>query len=262
MNTISIAFQSGSILLREGLEAMLVIAALAAFLRKAGANEHLKWLYGGALVAIAASIGAAALLERYFGGMHDDRIEAVVMFVAAGLMLYMSGWLFLRQKPAAWTAELKQAADRAITRGTTISLAVLAFLSVFREGAEAVLFLHATARSTGGWGLGLMIGLVVAAAALVALFIVMQWLAYRLPLKPVFIATSAFLFVMGLRFIGLGIQECQEQVIVPVHSVSLPQWLIDVGLNPSWEAIGTQAVVGAIAVLSTLGLMRMRTSAA
>jgi high-affinity Fe2+/Pb2+ permease len=67
---------------------------------------------------------------------------------------------------------------------------------------------------------------------------------------------------MGLRFIGLGIQECQEQVIVPVHSVSLPQWLIDVGLNPSWEAIGTQAVVGAIAVLSTLGLMRMRTSAA
>ncbi|MEQ1614333.1 MAG: hypothetical protein ABL904_16415 [Hyphomicrobiaceae bacterium] len=69
---------------------------------------------------------------------------------------------------------------------------------------------------------------------------------------------AALLFIMGLRFIGLAIQECREQVSVPVHSVPLPLGLIDIGLNPSWEAIGAQAVVGALAVLSTAWLMRLR----
>lgn len=258
MTGLSAAIQSGSILLREGLEAMLVIAALAALLRKAGAERHVKWLYAGALAAIAASFVAAAVFEQFFGGAHDDRLEAVVMGVAAVLLLYMSGWLFLKQNPASWTAHLKQAAERAITTGTTVSLALLAFLSVFREGAETVLFLHAAARADGGWSFGMIAGLGVAAIFLVALYVAMQWLALRLPLRPVFVATSALLFVMGLRFVGLAIQECQEQVLVPVHPVGLPQWLIDAGMNASWEAIGAQTVIGAIALLSTLSLMRMR----
>ncbi len=94
-----------------------------------------------------------------------------------------------------------------------------------------------------------------------ALFAMMQRLAFKLPLKPVFIATSALLFIMGLRFIGPAIQECQEQVSFPVHSVPLPQGLIDIGLNPSWEAIGAQAAAGALAVLSTAWLMRLRVAA-
>jgi len=262
MNGIPAALQSGSILLREGLEAMLVIAALAAFLRKSGAARGLRMLYAGALLAVVASFAAAAVFETYFNGLHDDRLEGGIMALAAVLMLYMSGWLFLRQDPNAWKAELKQAAERALGAGTAVSLGLIAFLAVFREGAESVLFMHATAKTAGGWSVGLIGGIVGAAVLLAVLYVAMQWLALRLPLRPLFLITSAFLFVMGLRFFGGAIQECQEQVLVPVHSAGLPQWLVEIGANPSWEAIGSQALIATVAVLSTLGVMRRRTGTA
>ena len=104
MNEVSAALQSGLILLREGLEALLVIAALAAFLKRAGVPEKVKPLYLGAGLAILASFGAAVVFELFFGGEHNDFMEAGVMVIAAALMLYMSGWLFLRQDPKAWMA--------------------------------------------------------------------------------------------------------------------------------------------------------------
>lgn len=94
-----LALEAGLILLREGLEALLIVTALAAAMRRAGAHERLRPLYIGAILAVIASLIAAWIFQIYFDGTHDDRIEAVVLFVAAALMLYMSGWLFLRQDP-------------------------------------------------------------------------------------------------------------------------------------------------------------------
>src|SRR4051812_44061737 len=149
MNGFAAALQSGSILLREGLEAMLVIAALAAFLRRIGALRQVKELYLGAIAAVVASIGAAFVFEIYFNGAHDDRLEAAVMIIASGLMLYMSGWLFLRQDARSWQAHVQRSAEQAISRGTVLSIALIAFFAVFREGAETLLFLHALAGSSG-----------------------------------------------------------------------------------------------------------------
>jgi high-affinity iron transporter len=257
MNALSEALQSGSILLREGLEALLVIAALAAFLTRVGVPEKVKPLYIGAGLAILASLGAAVVFEVFFGGEHNDFMEAGVMVIAAVLMLYMSGWMYLKQDPKAWMGELRRSAERALDSGTTISLGLIAFLAVFREGGETVLFLHALAKTSGGWSFGLIAGLVVAALCLVAIFYAMQKLALMLPLRPVFLVTSAFLFIMGLRFVGGAIQEMQEQTIVPYTAAPIPHWLEQLGVNPTWEALGAQLVIAAIAVASTLAL-RMR----
>jgi len=257
MNALSEALQSGSILLREGLEALLVIAALAAFLTRAGVPEKVRSLYVGAGLAILASLGAAVVFEVFFGGEHNDFMEAGVMVIAAVLMLYMSGWMYLKQDPKAWMGELRRSAERALDSGATISLGLIAFLAVFREGGETVLFLHALAKTSGGWGFGLIAGLVVAALCLVAIFYAMQKLALMLPLRPVFLVTSAFLFIMGLRFVGGAIQELQEQTVVPYTAAPIPHWLEQLGVNPTWEAIGAQLVIAAIAVASTLAL-RMR----
>lgn len=257
MGLISDALQSGSVLLREGLEAILVIAALAAFLRKAEADSAVRWLYAGAIGGIVASIAVAAAFEAFFDGVHDDRVEAVVLAFAAAMMLYMSGWLFLRQNPAAWTSDLKQAANAVGTRAT-LSMAVIAFLAVLREGAETALFLHATARTANGWTPGIVTGIVAAFALLVLLVIAIVWLAVRLPLRPLFVATSAFLFLMGLKFIGAAIQECQEQVLLPMHPADVPHWLIDAGINPSWEALSMQLLVAAMAALGLLAMQRTR----
>ena len=226
-------------------------------LRRAGAPEALKPLYLGALAAIVASFGAAIVFELFYNGAHDDRVEALVMAVAAALMFYMSGWLFLRQDPRAWQAELKQLADKALASKTVWSLAAIAFLAVFREGGETVLFLHATATSVGGWGFAMIAGLVVATVALAVIYVGMQWLALKLPLRPVFLITSAFLFVMALRFVAGAVQEMQEQELVSLHTVRVPDWLQAVGVSASWEGMGIQIAVAAAAVLSTL-LLAMR----
>ena len=103
---VSAFIQSAMILLREGLEAMLVIAALAAYLDKAGAGR-LPALYAGAALAIVASIVVAWLFEVFNSGTHNDVLEAAIMLLAAALMLYVSGWLFVRQDPQAWQQMLK-----------------------------------------------------------------------------------------------------------------------------------------------------------
>jgi hypothetical protein len=110
--------QSAVILLREGLEALLILAALAAYLIKADARDRLPALYAGALLAIAASLITAWLFEVFNNGAHSDLFEAFVILAAAALMLYVSGWLLLRQDPKAWQRYLHEKADAALARRT------------------------------------------------------------------------------------------------------------------------------------------------
>ncbi|GJE29303.1 FTR1 family iron permease [Methylobacterium organophilum] len=245
--------QAFTILFREGLEALLVIAALAAFLRRAGASERIVPIYLGAIAAIVASFGMAWVFETFYDGIHSDLFEAAVMIAAAVLMFYMSGWMFIRQDPKAWQADLNRLAERALGAGTVISLAGIAFLAVFREGAETVLFLHALAKGGNGFDASLLSGLGVAALALVAMFVAMQWLALRLPLRPMFVITSAFLFFMGLRMIGEAFQELQEQQLISYNTDGVPAFVSEWGLsNGSWEALATQGAILAVAVAAGL----------
>lgn len=242
--------QAAMILLREGLEALLVLAALAAYLHKAGASGRLSALYSGAGAAILASLVAAWLFQVFNDGAHNDIVEGFVILAAAALMLYVSGWLLVRQDPRAWQSYLKQQADGALAKGSALAIALLAFLAVFREGAETVLFIYALANTSGGWSAGLLGGLIAGAIGLVILFYFINFVATRVPLRPLFVVTSAFLFVMALKFIGDGIQEFQEQLIVPSNPVGTMAWLLDVGFNPTREALVAQAAVMLFAVVT------------
>jgi high-affinity iron transporter len=252
----SVFVQSAIILLREGLEALLVLAALAAYLDKAGARERLRELYVGAGLAIGASLVAAWAFSAFNNGAHSDILEGVVILMAAALMLYVSGWLLLRQDPKAWQHYLKTKADEALAKSAGLAVGVLAFLAVFREGAETVLFIYALAKTSGGWSAELIAGLVAAALALVVLFFVINTVARRLPLRPVFIVTSAFLFLMAIKFIGEAIQEFQEQQLVSYTEIKSSGVLEALGLNPSLEAVGAQLMVIVLAILTFIVLDR------
>ncbi len=259
MSLLSSALQSGSILLREGLEAMLIIAILAGVLTKSGLGARVRQLYWGAAAAVVASLGMAVVFATLFNGGHSDWLEAGVMAVAAGLMFYMSGWLYLKQDPKALAAHLKQGADRAILAGAGFSFFSLAFLAVFREGAETMLFLQALAKTEGGWNLGLALGVVASFGLLAVAYALMQRATLKLPLRPVFLITSAFLFVMGLRFVGAAIQELQEQQIVGFDETPFGDALSSLGFNPTWEAVLPQL---AVIVVAALGAMALRMRAA
>ena len=115
--------QAAVILLREGLEAMLVIAALAGYLTKAGAGHRIQALYGGSLAAVGASIIAAWLFAVLNSGEHSDVLEGIVILFAASLMLYVSGWLMVKQDPRGWQDYLAHKADSALAQDTVWAVA-------------------------------------------------------------------------------------------------------------------------------------------
>lgn len=235
--------EAASIVLREGLEAVLVLAALAAYLTKVDAGHRLTALWTGAAAALVASIGTAWVFERFYNGTHSDVLEAVMIFIAAGLMFYVSGWLFVKQDPRAWHEFLRSRADAALAKSSGLAVALLAFFAVAREGGETILFLHTLAKTSGGWGSAVVGGIAVAFVGIAVLMAIVLKTTRRLPLRATFIVTSAFLFVMGLKFVGEGLQELQEQAIVPYDLLPHSDVLTSVGLNPTWEAVGTQLAI-------------------
>lgn len=243
-----VAVDSFFILLREGLEALLVIAALAAFLQRAGEGHRRIALLWGSLAALCASLLAAWIFHQYFGGAHDDLTEAIVMSVAAGLLLYVSGWLWLRRDPEGWKRHLQRQADRALQADGPWLLAGIAFLAVFREGAETILFLHAVAAEAEAGTAGMPLGLGAAALLLALIYLAMTKLALRLPLRPVFAVTSGILFLLGLRFIGGALQEFQEIGWLPYDYIDLPGWAVQAGVNPTIQALGLQGALLAAAL--------------
>lgn len=247
--------QAAVILLREGLEAMLVIAALAGYLNKVGAGHRIQALYGGALAAVGASIIAAWLFAVLNSGEHSDVLEGIIILVAAGLMLYVSGWLMVKQDPKGWQDYLAHKADTALAQDTVWAVGALAFLAVFREGAETVLFINALATTEGGWSGGLFAGLGVATLGLVVLFYFINLIAQKIPLRPLFIITSAFLFAMAIKFIGEAVQEFHEQTILPYTELKGVSWLGNLGLNPTLEALSLQLIVILFA-LATYSVVR------
>ncbi len=242
--------EAASILLREGLEAILVLAALAAYLTRAEAQDRLSALWLGAALALLASIAAAWVFEQFYSGAHSDIFEGVIIFVAAVLMFYVSGWLFLKQDPRAWQDYLKKQTDKALSAQSAYLIGALAFFAVVREGGESILFLHVLAKTNGGWTAQLISGIVAAFLALAILFWIIVKTTRRLPLRAVFLATSIFLFLMGLKFVGEGLQEFQEQALISYDMAPGANLLTAIGLNPTWQALGAQAAIILIASLS------------
>lgn len=249
-------FESAAIILREGLEAMLVLAALAAFLSRSGEAKRTTPLYWGAALAVAASILLAWTFQQFNNGMHDDLLEGVVLLIAAALMFYVSGWLFLKQDPRNWQAYLKSQTAKATAAGSGAAIGLLAFLAVFREGAETALFLHALAKTKGGWSLDLAIGISIATIGLAAIWYVITKTTQRLPLRSVFLLTSAFLFVMALRFVGQAFQEFQEQSLLSYHPAPFARAIEAIGFNATWEAVGTQLLLMGLSAVAAIWTVR------
>ncbi len=176
-------------------------------------------------------------------GEHSDIMEGIIILIASGLMLYVSGWLMVKQDPRGWQDYLAQKASHALAQDTVWAVAALAFLAVFREGAETVLFINALATTEGGWSAGLFAGLGVATIGLVVLFYFINMIAQRIPLRPLFIITSAFLFAMAIKFIGEAVQEFQEQSLLPFTELKSLSWFDAIGLNPTVEALSAQLLV-------------------
>ena len=201
------------IIVREGLEAILVIAAIIAYLVKSGNSRSVKNVYIGAAAGIAASFAAAAVLawakQAFVGaGLAQEIIEGITALIAVCVLFYVSNWMISKAEAASWSRFIDGKVQASVEQGSSFALAFTAFLSVFREGAEVVLF-YQPMLSEGNPGM-VWAGFGAGCVLLVFVYLAITKLSIKLPIKVFFTATSILMAVMCVSFLGSGIKELAE----------------------------------------------------
>lgn len=201
------------IIIREGLEAILVIAAIIAYLTKSGNTRNLKNVYIGAGAGVIASFIAAAILgwaKQAFvsAGLAQEIIEGITALIAVCVLFYVSNWMISKAEAASWSRYIDGKVQSSVEQGSSFALAFTAFLSVFREGAEVVLF-YQPMLSEGNPGM-VWAGFGAGCVLLVFIYLAITRLSIKLPIKVFFTATSILMAIMCVSFLGSGIKELAE----------------------------------------------------
>ena len=247
LSPVNLFFQSFVLMLREGLEAILIVGALLTFLTRTGAGHRRRDIHIGVGAAVGASLLTAAVLETVFQVTPGRReaIEGLTMVVATIVLFYVSYWLLSKMEVVKWNSFVKSKVQDAVTSGSSLALASAAFLAVYREGFETVLFYKALFVSGGAGGtvMPVVSGIIAGAAILVVVYFAINRFGVRLPLKPFFGITSAFLYYMAFVFAGKGIAELQEGGLVPTTILSWAPRVPSLGIYPTLESLSAQAVL-------------------
>ena len=250
------AFFTGSfgqafiILLREGLEAILVVAAIIAYLVKAGMRDRIKLIYAGLVLGLVGSGVVAVLFAVLYDSAdsHQEILEGVVALVAMAMLLFTSNWMLSKSSVSAWNAYVRDKTESSISTGGFWALASLSFLAVFREGAETVLFYEALFTMNPSGAASIWQGFAAAAVCLVLIFLLIRFTSVKIPLRPFFAITSVIMAVLVVIFAGGGVHALVEGDVVPASYV--PGWpTYDyLGLYPYKQTVVAQVVMAIVVI--------------
>ncbi len=247
------------IIVREGLEAILVIAAIIAYLVKSGNRRSVRNVYIGAAAGIAASFAAAGVLawakQAFVGaGMAQEVIEGITALIAVCVLFYVSNWMISKAEAASWKGFIDSKVQSSVEQGSSFALAFTAFLSVFREGAEVVLF-YQPMLSEGNPGM-VWAGFGAGCVLLVFVYLAITKLSVKLPIKVFFTATSILMAVMCVSFLGSGIKELAEgnvfDLALRVPGVPENDVIQIFGIYPWLETLLPQLVLSVVLLVTFL----------
>ncbi|WP_298643226.1 FTR1 family protein [uncultured Cardiobacterium sp.] len=266
---IALFIASLTIILREGLEALLIVAAVIAYIHKSGHSDKQKVITGSVLWALAASVVTALLFKWLLANAAAGReiLEGVTMLIATAMLFGMSYWLLSKVEAQHWKAYLQKKIGTSLSQGSLIGLWLTSFLAVYREGAETVLFyfaLAAEAKTALDYGY-LAGGFAVGVIALAVIYLIMRYSVVRLPLKPFFMFTGIFMYLMAFIFAGKGVGELIEgKAFTPTligDGTLFPAWMNSwLGIAPYWETLLPQIVL-LLAALFALWVLFFRNKA-
>ncbi len=259
----SLLLYSLMIIVREGLEALLIVAAIVAYMVKNNHQDKLPLIRQSVIVALVASVVTAVIFQLLFtnSGASRELLEGITMLIAVVMLFFMSYWLLSKVEARHWKAWLEGKLSHSLSKGSLVGLWLTSFLAVYREGAETVLFYYALigdANDVAGHmaiGAGFVIGCVV----LLAAWLIMRYSVVRLPLKPFFMFTGSFMYLMAFVFAGKGVLELVEgKLFQPTLINGFPEisWL---GIYPYVETLLPQAVL-LLAALIALWVMRRKST--
>ncbi len=237
------------ILLREGLEAILVVAALAAFLIKTGRRDGLRYLHAGWVGALLLGFATWWVAENVItiGGAERELTEGFAAVIAAGVLFYVGFWLHSKTASSRWKQFIEGSVQKALTTSTLWSLAGLSFIAVYREVFETILFYQALWVQAGPTGEDMVLtGAAVSSVVLMVLAFLIIRSSTRLPLRQFFGITGALMFVLALVFAGKGIAAFQEAGKLPITPVELLPSIDLLGIYPNLQSVGLQVAMLAI----------------
>ena len=267
----SSAGQAFLILIREGLEALLVVAAVIAYLVKSGNERFTRWIYLGVVAGLAGSGLVAVLFTFLFGGSGpiQEISEGVCALIATLMLLWTSNWMLNKSSVEAWNNYIRNKTEAAVAGaqskvesgqrlglGMITSLAMLSFLAVFREGAETVIF-YESIYSMSQDAHGMWVGGLAAAAVLIVIFLILRFTSVKIPIGPFFLVTSIVMAALVVIFAGGGIHALIEGDLIEgtyLSSVPTNDWI---GLYPYVETITAQVIAAiAVVVLFVVGFIK------
>ncbi|MBV9175050.1 MAG: FTR1 family iron permease [Chloroflexi bacterium] len=235
------------IMLREGLEALLVVGALTAFVTRSRTSHKrraLVQIWGGAAAGVFLSIGSAFALQQVFSragaSLGSEMVEGFVGLGAAVMLFYVSYWLHSKAQLGAWQKYIQARSTAALAGGGALSLALISFLAVFREGAETAVFYLGIAPSIATRDL--VLGLGAGVLALVIAGVAVLLVGMRLPLRPFFMASSLLIYYLGFKFVGTGVHALQIAGILPATPAPVPTSDF-LGVYPTWETLLPQVLL-------------------
>ena len=248
------AFDAMLILLREGVEALLIVMALVTTLKAAKMRKGLKWVYGGASAGIVASLLIAYILQIAFpavtSGTNREIIEGAVGIFAVIMMILIGIWLHSKSSVKKWNTFMESQMQTVTKTGSFLSMFALSFLAVFREGAETILFYVGILPRISSFDFVLGISLALLVLVLIA-FVMNKASQFFLPHKVFFILTW-MIYALAFKMMGVSIHALQLTNMIPNHLISGIASIDILGIYPSWEGLAGQTLFILVVFLITI----------
>jgi high-affinity iron transporter len=245
--------QSGTIILREGIEAALLVALLLSYLAAAGHPELRRYTLGGALAGLVAGL-VTWLLAQYVVStttLAREALEGITSLLAAAVLFSVSFWIIHNADLKKWKGYIEERARTALGTGSGLALAAVSFLAVYREAFETVLFYQALWLRSGTLAPGgILAGFAAGCLLLAAIVVAMFRYGKRIPLKPFFVATGILLGLLSLVFAGYGVAELQKIGWVRETPLEWVPYVPFLDLQPTLEGLSLQLGIFLSFVLS------------
>lgn len=239
------AWDAALILLREGLEALLLVATLVAFLKKTNQAGKQKWIWSGVAIGLLASGVLAIIINMIFskmtGASSREYIEGIAGIVAVLMMLTVGAWLHKKSNIKNWNQYIQRQMNDAIATGSLFSFGLISFLAIFREGAETIIFYAGMAPSMSISQL--LLGIGVALVILIVIGFVIIHYSVKIPIRLFFTIATILIYFFAFKILGVSIHALQISNVIPTHTIEPFVFIQSIGLYPTWETFIPQIVL-------------------
>ncbi|MBG9205717.1 FTR1 family protein [Staphylococcus sciuri] len=237
------------IILREGVEALLIIMALLTVTRKSEQTKASKWIVIGSVIGIVLSIALAFIFKAIFENLGSTRelTEGLVGIGSVILMIIVGIWLHSKSSLDSWQNFINKNMDKAMSTGSIVTFGLVAFLSVFREGAETIIFYLGIVGKISTWSL--ILGIIVASVILALIAIFFNQITKWIPIHRLFFIMSLFIFILAFKILGVSIHTLQILNIVPQHTINHLPFIDLIGFYPTYETLIPQLALVILVVI-------------